>query len=75
MTQTLDSAVQHQSAARPEQLPAWKALKDAACSLQTLQAKDGSVADHANVAAAGVHVDTIVESLRSLGPLFPHDAA
>ena len=74
MTQTLDD-VQHPSTGDPELLPAWTALKSAAGSLQTLQAKDGSIADPADVTAAGGHVDTIVQSIRELAPVFPHDAA
>ncbi|WP_375164389.1 DUF6421 family protein [Arthrobacter sp.] len=73
MTQTLDAEVRLHDA-HPEQLPAWEALKSAAIRLQSLQAKDGSIADRAEVAVACGHVDTIIESLNELGPLFPHDA-
>lgn len=55
--------------------PAWLRLKQAATALQDLQVKDGSVPDPADHAAARGHVATIVESVASLAPLFPHDAA
>jgi hypothetical protein len=53
---------------------AWLALKDAATELQGLQAQDGSVPAEGDQARAGELVDTIVRSIRSLAPLFPHDA-
>jgi hypothetical protein len=54
--------------------PAWLSLKDAVGALQPLQAKDGSVADPADHPAARRHVDAITAAIRSLAPLFPHDA-
>jgi hypothetical protein len=74
VTQTLDSGTRLQPSIDPVQLPAWTALKSAAVSLQTLQAKDGSIADPADIETAGGHVDTIIDSIRELGPVFPHDA-
>ena len=74
MTQTLDSGIRLQPSIDPVKLPAWTALKSAAVSLQSLQAKDGSIADPADIETAGGHVDTIIESVRELGPAFPHDA-
>ncbi|MFJ6278677.1 DUF6421 family protein [Arthrobacter subterraneus] len=74
MTQTLDSGTRHAPGTDPAQLPAWAALKGAACSLQALQAKDGSIADTADVETAGRHVRTLVGSIRELAPHFPHDA-
>ncbi|WP_298742055.1 DUF6421 family protein [uncultured Microbacterium sp.] len=55
--------------------PAWLALKDAAIQLQSLQHKDGSLADPADLPAARAHVTTITAAIRTLAPLFPHDAA
>ncbi len=54
--------------------PAWLALKKAATSLQSHQAKDGSVSDAAAHGPSRELVDTIREQLVSLAPLFPHDA-
>ncbi|QAY72763.1 hypothetical protein ET445_04830 [Agromyces protaetiae] len=53
----------------------WLALKDAATTLQSLQVKDGSVAEDADRAEASALVDVIVESVAALAPRFPHDAA
>ena len=55
-----------------ENSAAWIALKDAATELQGLQVQDGSVPDDHD--RAGQLVDTIVRSIRTLAPLFPHDA-
>ncbi|MFT4214670.1 MAG: DUF6421 family protein [Microbacterium sp.] len=57
-----------------ETAPAWLALKDAATALQDLQAQDGSVPEAADHPRARALVETIVESIRALAPLFPHDA-
>lgn len=75
MTQTLDTEAERLSVDSPETLPAWIALKNAAGSLQSLQAKDGSVPEPGDIAAAGTHVETIVRAIRELGPYFPHDSA
>ncbi|GAB3555327.1 hypothetical protein GCM10027404_31860 [Arthrobacter tumbae] len=75
MTQTLDSDVRLPARESPEHLDSWAALKSAADSLQHLQAKDGSIPDPADVAAAGTYVDAIVQSIKELAPFFPHDAA
>lgn len=74
MTQALDNHV-HTSDLQPEELPAWKDLKAAAAALQPLQAKDGSVAEPADVAAASEQVDIIIRSVRDLSSHFPHDDA
>ncbi|HWT33660.1 MAG TPA: DUF6421 family protein [Microbacterium sp.] len=63
------------TAATVEHSAAWLALKDAATALQPLQVKDGSVPEGSDHAAARAHVETIVSSIRTLAPLFPHDAA
>ncbi len=54
--------------------PTWLALKAAATELQGLQAKDGSVPDPADHAAATSLVGTITGSVAALAPHFPHDA-
>jgi hypothetical protein len=66
------------------QHPAWLALKDAATALQELQEQDGSVPGPSTGSATGAagtthgearaYVEVIVESIRALAPLFPHDA-
>ncbi|WP_336626631.1 MULTISPECIES: DUF6421 family protein [unclassified Microbacterium] len=58
-----------------EQQPAWLALKDAATALQQLQAQDGSVPETADHAEARVLAATVAAAIRTLAPLFPHDAA
>jgi hypothetical protein len=55
--------------------PAWLVLKEAAIALQADQVKDGSIPDAARHAAARASVEKITASIRSLAPLFPHDAA
>ncbi|KHK99560.1 hypothetical protein LK09_02790 [Microbacterium mangrovi] len=62
------------TAATAEKSAAWIALKQAATALQPLQIKDGSIPEASDHAAAREHVDTIVASIRTLAPLFPHDA-
>ncbi|NQX34934.1 DUF6421 family protein [Herbiconiux sp. VKM Ac-2851] len=57
------------------QLPAWLNLKAAVAALQPLQVKDGSVPDPVDHPAARSHVETIVDAVAELAPLFPHDAA
>ncbi|WP_082734044.1 DUF6421 family protein [Microbacterium hominis] len=57
-----------------EQQPAWQALKDAVGRLQPLQAQDGSVPGDADRAVAADLIDTIAAGIRTLAPLFPHDA-
>ncbi len=56
------------------QQPAWLALKDAVIGLQELQTQDGSLSDDADPAEARSYVAVIVEAIRALSPLFPHDA-
>lgn len=56
------------------QQPAWLALKDAVIGLQELQTQDGSLSDEADPAEARSYVAVIVEAIRALSPLFPHDA-
>ena len=58
-----------------EEQPAWLALKDAATALQQLQAQDGSVPETAYHAEARVLAATVTAAIRTLAPLFPHDAA
>ncbi len=58
-----------------EEQPAWLALKDAATALQQLQAQDGSVPEIADHAEARVLATTVAAAIRTLAPLFPHDAA
>ncbi|MEE2522678.1 DUF6421 family protein [Pseudarthrobacter sp. J75] len=55
--------------------PEWTALKAAASALQALQVQDGSIPEETNHAAASTHVDTLLVSVESLAPAFPHDAA
>lgn len=57
-----------------EETPAWRALKDAAIALQAIQAQDGSVPDTEDHGDARAYVETIVDSIRTLAPRFPHDA-
>jgi hypothetical protein len=56
-----------------ENTPAWARLKEAAIALQEIQAQDGSVPEAADHADARRCVEVIVESIRALAPLFPHD--
>lgn len=58
-----------------EQQPAWLALKEAATALQAVQAQDGSVPDPADHPRARSLTSTISAAIRTLAPLFPHDAA
>jgi hypothetical protein len=53
----------------------WLALKAAATEFQGLQGQDGSVPEAADKPRAAVLAGTIAESLHSLAPQFPHDAA
>lgn len=55
--------------------PAWLVLKDAATAVQALQAQDGSIPDAADHPDASGLVDTVIASIETLAPLFPHDAA
>ena len=54
--------------------PAWLSLKEAATSIQDDQVKDGSIPDATRHADARARVATIVDAIRELAPLFPHDA-
>ncbi|SIT87363.1 DUF6421 family protein [Microbacterium sp. RU33B] len=57
-----------------EDSAAWLALKDAATGLQQMQVKDGSIPSVEDHADARAHVQAIIESMRALAPLFPHDS-
>ena len=70
-----DGTAQARRAADVETHPAWLRLKGAATALQPLQAQDGSVAEPGDHAIARAHVTTIVDAIRELAPLFPHDEA
>ncbi|GAA5034816.1 DUF6421 family protein [Microbacterium fluvii] len=74
MTATRLSPAVVADAAVVETSPAWLALKDAATTLQSLQAQDGSVPEADDHAEARSCVQAIVESIRALAPAFPHDA-
>ena len=54
--------------------PAWTDLKAAATALQAVQVKDGSIPEASDHGPAAGHVATIVASVRTLAPNFPHDA-
>jgi hypothetical protein len=60
--------------AHVESDPAWLALKNGAIALQADQVKDGSIPDAARHEAARDAVRAITASIRSLAPLFAHDA-
>ena len=62
------------TAADVESSAAWLRLKEAATAIQSLQAQDGSVPEADDHAEARELVEAIVESIRELAPLFPHDA-
>ena len=55
--------------------PAWLALKQAADEIRAFQVQDGSVPEKKHHARAAKLVETIVDSIAALAPLFPHDAA
>lgn len=54
--------------------PAWLALKQAATSLQQLQVKDGSVPNVEDHPQAKALIESIITSISTLAPRFPHDA-
>lgn len=54
--------------------PAWGELKSAVIEFRTMQAADGSVPEEADHERARMLVGTIIRSLGSLAPRFPHDA-
>ncbi len=56
------------------QHPAWLRLKAAATALQPLQSKTGAIEDAAHHDAARANVADLVEGMRELAPLLPHDA-
>ena len=58
-----------------EQQPAWLTLKAAATELQSLQVQDGSIPTAGDHPRASSLVAAITTSIRTLAPLFPHDAA
>jgi hypothetical protein len=69
-----NAAVDRERLASVASDPAWLALKDAAVALQQIQVKDGSIPDAGEHESARASVDTIVNSVVDLAPLFPHDA-
>jgi hypothetical protein len=52
----------------------WVELKEACIDLQAIQAKDGSVAAVEDHSRARKAVETIIASVATLAPRFPHDA-
>jgi len=72
--EVVEDARQGLSAANVETSRAWLRLKDAATALQRLQSQDGSVPETDDHTEARALVEAIVESIRELAPLFPHDA-
>ncbi|SFD07456.1 DUF6421 family protein [Streptomyces aidingensis] len=82
MTETLASdAVKaaKPSAARVVDHPAWRVLKEAVEAIRPAQAKDGSIDFTAEGAPEKAeirnHLDRVVDSVRRLAPLLPHNAA
>jgi len=55
--------------------PAWTRLRDECNRLAALQAPDGSLAAGAQAATAGRHIDSMIEAVQELAPLFPHQEA
>jgi len=53
---------------------AWLGLKAAVTDLRALQAKDGSVPEEGDLAAAAAHVGRVVAGIEALAPSLPHDA-
>ena len=53
---------------------AWRRLKAAATTIQSLQAQDGSIPDAATHVDARALVAEITAGIRALAPAFPHDA-
>ncbi|MFP1603252.1 DUF6421 family protein [Microbacterium sp. 2216-1] len=58
-----------------EDTAAWQQLKAAAIALRTHQVKDGSIPETGAHDEARALVGTIIGSIRTLAPSFPHDAA
>ncbi len=54
---------------------AWQNLKAAATEFQSLQVKDGSLADAKDLGRARELLQTVIASVQSLAPSFPHDAS
>ncbi|MCW4464501.1 DUF6421 family protein [Glutamicibacter sp. MNS18] len=52
---------------------AWTSLKTAATTFQSLQQKDGSLADSGQLTVARGLLDTVIASVRELSAHFPHD--
>jgi hypothetical protein len=69
--EALDDARAHEV----EHHPSWLALKAAASALHPMQITDGSIPEAAHHPDARAHVAVIIEAIRALMPLFPHDAA
>lgn len=55
--------------------PDWLALKTAVTAFRPLQQRDGALAEGADAAIAARLLDEVRDSVRSLAPAFPHDAA
>jgi hypothetical protein len=85
MTETLASAGQDHGLSgasgegRLAAHPAWLRLKDAVTAIRPAQSKDGSVDFGAEGAPGRAeterHLDRVIEAVRELAPLLPHDAA
>lgn len=54
---------------------AWQNLKAAATEFQSLQVKDGSLADAKDLGRARELLQTVIASVQYLAPSFPHDAS
>lgn len=57
------------------QHPAWLQIKDAATALQPLQSQNGAVPEPADHATATMLVAELIDGVRHLTDLFPHDRA
>ncbi|MBX0299168.1 hypothetical protein K2F54_04165 [Cryobacterium sp. 1639] len=70
-----DAALNNTRAADLTGSPAWLRLKNAATTLQTVQAQDGSIPEPGAHTDARASVAEITSAVRELAPHFPHDAA
>jgi len=52
--------------------PEWQAIKDACVTLQGCQAKDGSIPEKAHHRVATTALESMMDALSALTPLFPH---
>ena len=62
-------------AATLAQHPAWLRIKDAATALQPLQSQNGAIEDPSHHQDAHALVASLIEGVRELTELFPHDRA